>query len=248
MSGIARALALSVVDLLHPRTLWLMCWPVLLALGAWLAVAFFLWRSTAVRLAALLEQWLESALFFLTFDLADAAFVAAHVLMYLAFIPLVYLTALLMLGVFGMPAMVEHVAGRHYPGLARRRGGSLAGSAWNGLMALSGLVALSLASLPFWLFPPLWPAIPVAIMGWVNQRMLRYDALAEHASADEMRALFRLNRGALYWLGVLLALVAYVPVLGLFAPMLSGLAFVQYLLGELKAFREAPVEGRVTLL
>jgi hypothetical protein len=82
-------------------------------------------------------------------------------------------------------------------------------------------------------------------MGWVNQRVLRYDAMAEHATAAEMRAVFRAARGALYLLGVVLALLAYVPVVGFFAPVLFGLAFIHYLLGELQALRSAPVEGRV---
>ena len=108
-----------------------------------------------------------------------------------------------------------------------------------------GLAVLGLVSLPFWLIPPLWPMIPVAIMGWVNQKMLRYDALAEHATADEMRAIFSARRGALYALGAVLALLAYVPLLGMIMPVLFGLAFIHFLLGELAALRQAPIEGEV---
>lgn len=248
MNPIARSLAFALLNLLHPRMLWLMIWPVLVALGGWLTVAFFLWGATAARLAGILKRWLESAVFFVSFDFGDAALVAAHVLMYLAIIPLVYLTALLIIGIFGMPEMVEHVARLRYPRLARRRGGSFAGSLCNGAAALLGLVALGLASIPFWIFPPLWPVIPVLILGWVNQRVLRYDALAEHADADEMRAIFAASRGALYCLGALLALVAYVPLIGLFAPMLFGLAFIHYLLGALEANRRAPIEGAAVRL
>ncbi len=75
--------------------------------------------------------------------------------------------------------------------------------------------------------------IPVAILAWVDQRLLRYDALAEHAEPMEMKLLFREQRGALYALGALLALVAYVPLVGFFAPVLFGLAFTHYLLGTL---------------
>ena len=61
-----------------------------------------------------------------------------------------------------------------------------------------------------------------------------------------MRAIFSASRKTLYGLGLALAILAYVPVLGFFAPVVFGLAFVHYLLGELKALREAPIEGRVT--
>jgi hypothetical protein len=168
-----------------------------------------------------------------------AALVAAHVILALLFVPLVYLTVLIILGIFGMQAMVEHVARRSYPRLERLRGGSLAGSLWNVVLALIGLVVLAVLTAPLWLVPPLWPLIPVAIMGWVNQRLLRYDALGEHASREEMRRIFAGRRGAMYLLGVLLALIAYVPLVGFFAPLLFGLAFIHYLLGALAELRHS---------
>jgi CysZ protein len=92
-------------------------------------------------------------------------------------------------------------------------------------------------STPLWLFPPLWPIIPLIILGWVNQRLLRYDALAEHADSQEMSRVFRDRRGALYVLGLLLGLAAYVPIVGFFAPVVFGLAFIHYLLGALEEQR-----------
>ena len=47
----------------------------------------------------------------------------------------------------------------------------------------------------------------MAILGWGNQRLLRYDALAEHADGDEIRRIFRKRRGALYVLGYISALL-----------------------------------------
>ena len=138
-----------------------------------------------------------------------------------------------------MQAMVEHVAQRSFPALERRRGGSVAGSVWNGAAALGGMALLFLVSLPLWLVPPLWPLIPLAIFAWVNQRLLRYDALGEHADREEMARLFRERRGALLLLGLLLALLAYVPFVGFIAPVVFGLAFIRYLLGALQQMRSA---------
>lgn len=235
--SIAGSLLYAAANLLHPRMLWLMIWPMLVSLALWGTVALALWARTAVWLAAHLERWMESAMFFASFDLADAALIAAHVLLFLLFVPLVYLTALFILSVFGMQKMVEHVAQRSFPSLERRRGGGVVGSGWNAALALLGLMGLALVSLPFWLVPLLWPVIPPVILGWVNQRLLRYDALAEHADREEMARLFREQRGSLYLLGLLLALAAYVPLLGLLAPVLFGLAFIHYLLAALNSSR-----------
>ncbi len=243
MTGIGAALLFALVNLVHPRMLWLMVWPVLVAVLVWGTVAIVFWTQLVMRLAAALKQWIEAATFFVSWDAGDAAGFAARVLVLVMLVPLVQLTALFILGIFGMPEMVSHVASRRFAALERRRGGSFAGGVWNSLAALGGLLALAVASIPFWVFPPLWPLIPVAILGWVNQRVLRYDALAEHADAAEMRAIFSEQKGALYLLGALLALVAYVPVIGLFAPVVMGLTFIHYLLARLKRLREKPIEA-----
>lgn len=245
MNPVARSLLFALGNLLHPRMLWLMLWPVLVALALWGTLALVFWAQLAAWLAGLINQWLTTGMFALQWDVQDAALFFAKVLIVILLVPLIQLTALLILSTFGMPAMVEHVAARGYAQLERRKGGSLAGSLWNGLLALAGMVALFVASIPFWIFPLLWPLIPLVILGWVNQRVLRYDALAEHASAEEMRQVFVGQRGTLYLLGTVLALVAYVPFVGFFAPVLFGLSFIHYLLAALKVHREAPVEGRV---
>ena len=245
MSSVTRALMMAFVNLLHPRMLWLMVWPMLIAVTIWGTVLLFTGAQVVATLSGWMQQWMQSGTFFMRWDFSDAITIAAKILVFLTFIPLVWLTALLILSVFGMPAMVEHVAQRHFAQLARRQGGSFAGSAWNGVVALAGLAGLVLVSIPFWLVPPLWPLIPVVIMGWLNQRVLRYDALAEHANADEMRRILAARRGTLYALGVVLALLAYVPFVGFVAPVLFGLAFIHLLLGELQALREAQIEGEV---
>ena len=243
--SIAGSLFNAFGSLFSRRILWLMLWPVLVAIALWGVVAVAFWTQFVVWLAAFLQRWISTATFFINWDAAGVALLSAKIVVVLMLVPLIQLTALLILGVFGMEAMVNHVAERRFPDMQRRRGGSFAGSLWNSAFALGGMVVLFALSLPLWLFPPLWPVIPVLVMGWVNQRVLRYDALAEHALALEMREIFARRRVTLYVLGVVLALLAYVPVVGFFAPVLFGLTFIHYLLGELKALRGAPIEGVV---
>jgi hypothetical protein len=235
--SIAGSIVYGLANLLHPRMLWLMVWPMLVSLFVWGLVAFFLWTRLALWIATHLDRWIGLVPFLSSFDLAGATLVTANVLLFLLFVPLVYLTALFILGVFGMQKMVDHVAARSFPELERRRGGGVAGSGWNGVVALAGMAGLFLVSLPLWILPPLWPVIPVAIMTWGNQRLLRYDALAEHADGEEMKRLFRERRTGLLVLGLLLAVAAYVPLLGFIAPVVFGLAFIRYLLGSLQNLR-----------
>lgn len=241
MNEIAKALMRAFASLLHPRMLLLMLWPVAVALALWLALA---WAFSAQAAAWLQLQFQQSAVIGWAISVWPLSLFAAHlawIVLVLLFLPLVLITAVLILGVFSMPAMVAHVAQRAYPQLARRQGGTFAGSAWNGAMALLWLVLLALLSLPLWLLPPLWPLLPMLLFGYFNQRVFRYDALAEHASSREMKTLERRHRSELLLLGMLLALFGMVPVLGLFAPVYGGLAFIHYCLARLEQLRGEPV-------
>src|SRR4029077_1848426 len=98
-------------------------------LAIWGIVAAFLWTSTALRIADLIQRGFD----LLHLSFADAALVAGHVVLFLLFVPLVYLTALFILGVFGLGQMVDHVAATSFATLERRHGGGGLGSAWRGV-------------------------------------------------------------------------------------------------------------------
>jgi len=238
MKPVFGALGYAAANLLHPRMLWLMIWPMLVAAGFWGIAALFLWVRTAMRIAEVIQAGLD----FFHLQAPDAALIAAHAVLFLLFVPLVWLTALFILGMFGMGEMVEYVAAQSFPALERRRGGGVGGAIANGIATLIGMLVLAVVTLPLWLLAPLWPLIPLVIFAWANQRLLRYDALAEHADRQEMRQIFRQRRGHLYLFGLIMALIAYVPVIGFVAPVLFGLAFIRYLLGALAEHR-APLSG-----
>ena len=241
MGAIARALVQAFASLLHPRMLFLLLWPVLVALALWLALAFAFWSHAAGWMQLQFDQ---SAAIAWAMGLWPLTLIAAHlaaILLVLLFVPLVLITAVLIIGVFAMQSMVNLVAERAHPGLERRQGGTFAGSLWNGVMTLVWLALLALLTLPLWFFPPLWPVLPVVLFAYLNQRVFRYDALYEHATEWEMQTLIRRHGRELFLLGTLVALFGLVPVLGLLAPVYGGLAFIHYCLARLAQLRDEPV-------
>jgi CysZ protein len=244
---VAQSLIRAFLSLLHPRMLALMVWPALVALALWIGLALAFWSRALAAVDALLRgtpvvQWMGEAA-----PLAVFASQLGWILLVLLFVPLVLVTATLIIGAFAMPAMVNHVAAKEFPRLARRRGGSAisgaTGSAWNALVAMSWFALLAVATLPLWLLPPLWPALPVLLIGYLNYRMFAYEALLEHASPGELSLLLRQERAGWFALGMAVALAGYVPLFGLFAPVYGGLAFTHYGLARLEALRDGPIEG-----
>jgi uncharacterized protein involved in cysteine biosynthesis len=108
------------------------------------------------------------------------------------------------------------------------------------MSALAIWLLLWLVVLPLLLLPLVGVPASLAVNAWLNARLFRYDALSEHASADERAAVFRAGRGRLLALGFALAPLSFVPIVSLVAPVYAGLAFTCLCLDELAALRARP--------
>jgi CysZ protein len=153
--------------------------------------------------------------------------------------PAVLITAILITELVAMPVIVAVVA-RNYPGLEKRGDGTVLGSAANAMVAITVFALLWIVTLPLWLTGIGAIVLPALNSAYLNQRLFRYDALAEHATREEYRFLVRRTKGRLYALGVLLALLYYVPIVNLVAPVVTGLAYSHFCLGELALLRRHP--------
>ena len=237
MNAVFQALGGALRDLREPRVLALALAPPLAAIAVWLALAWSFaddWaRWVADRIATTpwltwVGDWGLSSIF------VWAGAIAAFALL----IPVMLVTAVLVTEFLAMPVIVPLVGERHFPQLERRRGGTLAGSVWNAVTSIALFAVLWLLSLPLWLTGIGAIVLPALISALFNQRVFRYDALAEHASAGEYRAIVREAGGRLYALGLLLAVFYYVPIVNLLVPVLSGLAFTHLCLAELESLRQ----------
>ncbi len=107
----------------------------------------------------------------------------------------------------------------------------------NSLGALFWFVLLALPTLVLWFVPFVGLLIPLLLLGRLNARVLRYDALAEHASAEELRRLAAAPGLRWGWLGFLGALMNLMPFLWFFSTTLTGLAFIHTALDGLNTER-----------
>ena len=239
MSAILDAMARALRDLFNLRVLWVVLWPMLVAGLLWVVLAVTFWRTfsgwIAQGLDALgVQAWLTGLE---PLWLANGIQAVLHLLL---FVPLVYLTALIITALFAMPALIRVVAERDYPELKRANGGSLVGSLWNAAIAMLLFIALWVVTLPLWLVG-VGVIVPFIAAAYLNQHLFRYDAIAEHASADEMRTLFKSEQSGWWGLGLLTGLVQFVPLLNLLGPVFAALAFIHYGLARLQQQRGASI-------
>jgi Etoposide-induced protein 2.4 (EI24) len=240
MNDIARALGRALVSQFHPRMLWLAVWPFLAAFVFW-GVLGYLCSTPAIDWiartagATVIGSWLDAGFSWIGVG-GGIAFVSG--LFYLgALFGLMVLTALLIIATIAMPTVVDHVSARDYPTLERKHGGtyiaSVGNALWVGVLFLFGFIL----TIPLWLIAPLAILVPLCWWGWATARMFRYDALVEHASADERRELIARHGKAFLVIGIVVNLLNFVPPLFFLVPILGGLAFTHYGLRALERLR-----------
>lgn len=236
MSSVLSSFISAFSDLFSRRIVGLLLLPPMGSLMLWGLLTWFFWEHWKSAVLTVLSTttvagWLEGWSATWVIDYASALAVVA------AIIPLMYVTALVITEILVMPKVLTVVAERHFPQLARRHGGTLAGSLFNALAGIAVFALLWLLSLPLWLTGAGAVLAPVLTSAYLMQRVFRYDCIAEHADPEELRTLSRLGRRERYVLGVLLSLLLYVPVLNLAVPVLAALAYTHLGLARLETAR-----------
>ncbi|MEF8736924.1 MAG: EI24 domain-containing protein [Candidatus Accumulibacter necessarius] len=236
MTEVGLALMCTVKTLGRRRVWVLLLWPAAVALLVWVGLALFLLEWLVTSLVEVPPMtWLAGwgALW-----LAKLGAVLGGWLLVLA---AAFGTAMLLAAIFVMPMLIEHLAASDYPELARLGKDSVSGAVWNSVSAVLLFAGGWLLTLPLWLIPGFALLLPILWMAWLTRRTFAYDALTVHATDDEWRVLRRQHSLSLLLLGVTLALLTHVPVLGLLTPSLAALAYVHYCLEALRGLRQGAV-------
>lgn len=148
-----------------------------------------------------------------------------------------YLTASLLAAVLIMPLLLKHLANGEYRDVVPMGKDSFVAATVHSLWASALFIIGWLISLPFWLIPGMALLLPLLLMASFNRRTFAYDALSMHATAEEWKGLWREERRPLFMLGLAMAVLAHVPVVGLLVPTLAALAFVHFGLEALRRSR-----------
>lgn len=236
MPGIVNALTRATVNLFHPRIFWLWSWPLLVAGIFWWVVGAYFWTPASGWMlenlpVAELQNWLEAS------RLQAIADGVESVINVVAFTILIIVTSMILTALFAMPALVNFVAKRYYPDMARAQGGTLIGSLRTVASTFAVFILIWVVTLPLWLVG-IGLLVPLLAATYMNQRLFCYDALSEHADKTELDDLLVADRPARWGLGLLIGLIQFIPILNFFSPTLTALAFIHFELGRLSKRRQ----------
>jgi hypothetical protein len=250
---------------LHPRVIWLSLAPLLVAVLLAVGLAHFFWEDAVTGVRAVLDHWAVSQTLLSWLDTIGASgfrTVVAPLVVVVLSVPLLVVLSLLLVASLMMPALVKLVIQRRFTGLEVRHEAPWWTSLGWSFGATVIAVLVMFVSLPLWLIPPFGLVLPPLIWGWLTYRVMAFDALANHATAQERTTLLAEHRMPLLVMGVITGYLGAAPsalwaVLGAFsvvlAPLLivasvwvytlvfafSSLWFTHYLLAALRDLRAA---------
>lgn len=214
---------------LRPRVIALSFLPLLLMVGLSFALGYYYWDSalnavrTALEASSILNNmwdWLQGI------GAGGLKTLLAPLIVIFAITPIIMMVSLLLVMLLMTPTLTELVVARRFAQLERKHGGSMLLSlGWSLGSTVLALIAL-VVSIPLWLVPPLILVLPPLIWGWLTYRVMAFDALAEHASTEERREIFRRHWGWLLSMGVLCGYLGATPGLLWASGALFSAAFV----------------------
>lgn len=209
---IYKALFKTCINLLSPKIWVIGLIPLLISALLWGALNFFFWDTVVVFFNTILmgiefPNWLP--------DWIPNRSVWIPLSILLLSLPLVMITALLLVNTFGMQTITHRVAKEYglnpmsYTQLERSTNTvrSIGHSVW--IITVLGIVWI--ISLPTWFIAGLGFFIQLLLMAWANSRLFSYDILIDFADKTTRNAIIKLHRTTLFNLGLLTSIPAFLP-------------------------------------
>ena len=258
---------------MHPRMLWLSLRPFLIISVFWGCLIWLTWTPALEALSIFLTtsvftSWIQDGLIWAGFENARAFIAPLFFVMLI--IPLITISLLVLVAFSTVPTVVKIVVRQsHYQDLAVKQGGGLFGSLVYSLWSALICLVLVMLTLPVWWVPPLVAVLPPLLWGWLTMRLMSYDVLAKHASAEERDQLLEKYRWPLlcmdiasgmlgavptfFWATSALALILF-PIVSFVALWIYSLIFVfaalwfsYFLLDALKELRQDELDKALTV-
>ena len=203
-------------------------------------ISLLLWVGLTLWGLGQMVNWLlghQPLTLLAAWGLAWLATVLAYMGAWMAIFALAYLTASLLAAIIVLPLLLKHLAETDYADVAAMGKDSFTAAAVNSVFASILFIGGWVLTLPLWIIPGLSLVLPLLLMAWYNRRTFAYDALSMHATEAEWSALLSVTKWPMFMLGLTMALLAHVPLVGLLVPAVAALSFVHYGLEALRRSR-----------
>lgn len=239
--GVGQAFLRALRSQLHPRMIFALFMPVIVTLVLGSILIWLAWTPLTDWLS---ESLTESAVpGMMDPVVGTAGFLAIKawmipIIAVIILLPFAGIVGLAVAAVWIMPLVLAHLSRNNYPDVQPRGRHAFVISVWNAVWVSVVFMTGWLITLPLWLIPPLGMILSVFWWTFAFSRMMRIDAIADHASSEERKSLLR-DRNIGFWsIGLICALLNLLPPAWVFLPVFSGLVFAHFGLEALRQKRD----------
>lgn len=153
-------------------------------------------------------------------------------------LPLAGIAGLAVTAVWIMPWVLSHLSARNYPDVQALGRHATFLSVWNAIWVSVVFLVGWLITLPLWFIPPLGLILSVFWWTFAFTKMMRIDALVDHASPTERKTILHQRSKGFWIIGLICALVNLFPPAWIFLPVFSGLVFAHYSFQAIRDLRQ----------
>lgn len=152
-------------------------------------------------------------------------------------LPMAGILGLIIAAIFVMPIVLRHLEKRQYKDIKRQGKNITLIGTWNALWVGFLFCVGWIFTMPLWLLPPMAVLLPVFWWAFAVNKMLRVDAMIEHASPAERKLLWDRHYKKLWLIGIILSLVNLVPLFWFIMPVFSSLVYAHFCLQSIVDLR-----------
>lgn len=222
-----------------------------LAMGSffiWLGVLFFYWTTFVEwvyrplynlgwlqTLFTMFSQVLSSVL---TVTSEQILLLLAKILVLLALAPVVYFSTLLLSAFLLVPLLIQSVIKKDFPHFEKRRSGNVLTNTWITVKASVIYFLILILTWPSFFVPGLQVLIPMALNAYLAKTILTHEILQELADDNEIKFIKSSKSFELYLLGFITAGLFYIPFVNFFAPAITILSYIYFLISTIQKLRK----------
>jgi hypothetical protein len=211
-SLVYKAIFKTLLGIFNPKLWFLSLVPLLIAGTVWALIGAVFWDVLTQSLRNTLSG-LNTPTWFPVWLPDRMVWISLLVLLFS--LPLVSITALALVNVWGTPTLAKRIAKRYhldaieYTPLERTT--QLIATLWHSAWVLTVLAVLWLLSLPTWLIMGLGLVLQLLLLAWANVRLFSRDVLLDVAHKAERDSLLKKHRTSLLALGLIASLPSLLP-------------------------------------
>lgn len=223
---------LALKDLARPKVILAIILPFVASILIWFGISFVVWGELTEFVVGLMNSnWIKQLI--TSFPSLQSFlelifnFTVKFFFVFLIVLPLMSITATILVSIFLVPVLVAEIKKADFPALIKKSSSIFTGTATTLSYSIKYFLSW-LGSIPLWFIPFAAIVIPFLLMSWFNSRVFTFEVLTEVADTSDIKKFIEKNGRQLFFIGCMTSLLYWIPFVNLIAPLITSAVFSRF--------------------